>query len=437
MNLMIDVVFPVIGVVCLVFVVAFFAASETAFLSITKVTIKQMLKDDNPHKRHTKPKLIASLKGDTNKLLSLILIGINFITSLASALAANVAINLIGSKGTVYATVIMAFLLIIFGEIVPKTIASVYPVQTAGKFAVALITLEKLLFPVVWIFSKITGFMTTVLNLLWKSERELITEDELKSLIQVGEKEGTLEHSEKDMLYKIFDFPDLRIYEIMHHRSLVKFVDINSTYDEIAEVFEESGYSRLPVCKDGFEDVVGMLHYKDVLITGRPKQNNRNFVRNCMTPALFVPETLTTIQLLQKFKKEKINFAIAVDENGSNSGIVTMDDILRTVFGHSVSIENKEVPPESRIFPINALEYLVPGDMRLDDVNDLLDLDLDSEEFETLGGWIMENFDCLPESGDSRTIDKIVYKVEEQELRRVKTVRVKLTKPVTGRRTDL
>ncbi len=420
---------PSIIVVLLVGVVAFFASSETAFLSITKLKLKQMLKNDPADKINTPAKKIAFLKKDTDKLLSLILIGINFVTSLASGLAAMVAIHIAGQAGSAYATVIMVFVLIIFGEILPKTFSAVNPIQAASAFAGPLIFLEKVLFPIVWVFAKISGGITFLFNILWKNDKSLITEEELKSLIDVGETEGTIEHSEKQMLYKIFDFTDLHIYDIMRHRSLVKYIPLDATYDQVVSIFEETGFSRIPVCDGGFENVCGLVYYKHVLIKSRYRDAER-FVSKCMRSAVFVPETLMATELLSKFKKEQVNFAITVDENGSNSGIVTMDDIMRAVFGQSVHEDSVDIPPENRIRPVSAVEYLVPGDMRLDDLNPLLDLDLDSEDFDTLGGWLLDRFGVLPEVGETYSLDGVLYKVEEQSQRRIQTVRITLPVPL-------
>lgn len=426
MTVFLDYVLPCLGIAALVGVIAFFAASETAFLSITRVMLHQMLKKENGKKGAARK--IADLKKDTNKLLSLILIGINFVTALTSGLAASLAIKIAGDAGSAYATFIIAFILIIFGEIMPKTVAAVYPVQTASRFAGLLTLLQKLFFPVVWVFSKITACITKFFSIFIKENKELITEEELKSLIAVGENEGTLETNEKRMLYKIFEFTDLTVHDIMRHKSQVKFVPEDADFNQIADLFSITGYSRLPVCRDSFENVLGVLYYKRVLLAGKMKdgrENTRLAVR-CMRPALFIPETITATQLLQKFRKENVNFAVAVDENGSNIGIVTMDDIMRAVFGHSVHGEQAEIPPESRILPVKAKEYLVPGDMRIDDVNELLQLELVSDECDTLGGWLMEQFGALPESGEMIKRSNVLYKIEDQSKRRIVTVRITL-----------
>ena len=436
LNLLTSIVIPAVAVVILVLVVAFFAGSETAFLSITRLMLRHLQKNDTSGKKNSPAKKITFLKKDTNRLLSLILIGINFVTSLVSGLAATLAINLLGDKGASIATFVMAFILIIFGEIVPKTVAAAYPVKFASLSASSLIFLEKLLFPIVWIFSKITDGITSFLQVFFKNSKELITEDELKSLIELGAKEGTLESSEKKMLYKIFDFTDLHIKDIMRHRSLVQFIPIDAEYDEIVRIFAMSGYSRLPVCDGDFSKVEGMLFYKTVLLNA-PKQttkSKKSFARRYMKPTLFVPETLYATELLQKFKSEKQSFAIAVDENGSNSGIVTKDDILRAVFGRSINSIHNELPPENRIHPVSITEYLVPGDIKIDDANELLDLDMESENFNTVNGWLLENFGELPEIGAILKKDGVIYKIEEQSQRRVQTVRIILPRaPVIGK----
>ncbi len=425
MNVFTEIIVPILADIMLVGVVAFFAASETAFLSITRVTLHQMLKKDGGMK-NSPAKKIQHLKKDTNKLLSLILIGINFITSLTSGLAATIAIKLAGNSGSAYATAIISFVLIVFGEIMPKTVASVYSVQTASIFATPLLILEKVLFPVVWIFSTITNGITKVLTHFVTENRDLITEEELKSLIAVGENEGTLETSEKRMLYKIFEFTDLKVHDIMRHKSHVQFVPENATYDQIADIFAQTGYSRLPVCRNSFEEVLGVLYYKNVLLEGRVIKESENLAVRCMRPALFIPETITATELLQKFRKENVNFAVAVDENGSNIGIVTMDDIMRAVFGHSVHGEQSDIPPESLIVPVTSKEFLVPGDMKIDDVNELLKLELVSDDYDTLAGWLLEQFDAIPEAGEALRRDGVLFKIEDQTRHRIQSVRITL-----------
>lgn|SRR5574344_818519 len=433
MTVFISIVLPVIILMLLVLCVGFFSSSETAFLSIQRITVRQLLKKDPPDAKNTSAKRIAFLKSDMEKLLTLVLIGINFVTTLASSIAAALAIRLGGERGATYATFIMAAALIVFGEIIPKTIAGLNPVFVAQKFSAALIILQKILSPIVWLFSKIAHGITTIVGRLWKNDRGLITEDELKKLIDVGENEGTLEQSEKKMLYKIFAFADLHVHDIMRHRSRVASVSIEATRAEIVEEFHKTGYSRLPVYRNDFDHIAGVIHYKTVLFSSHNAGDSRSAAMQYMKPALFVPESLTAFEMLQKFKKEKASFAIAVDENGANSGIVTMDDMLRVVFGRSVDeYPTEEVSPEKRIKAFSPVEFILPGDMRLDDVNEILDLDLESDDYDTLGGWLLEQFDALPQAGEMIKRNSVIYKVEDQAQRRIQSVRIKLPYPLAA-----
>lgn len=438
MDLLYTVILPAILLVLCVLCVGFFAGAETAYLSITDIKMRQLLKNDREgKKKNTAIKRIAFLKKDVNKLLSLILIGINFVTSLASGLGATVAINLFGNAGSTYATVVMTFALTIFGEILPKTVAAAHPVGIASRHSRKLIILEYALMPIVWFFSKLTEGITAFIMLFMKETDNRLSEEELKSLIDVGENEGTLEHSEKQLLYNIFAFTDLQVHHIMRHRSKVRFVPIDATYDETVKIFAEARYSWLPVCDGSFDEVKGILYYKTLLLRGKFSSSEENeaykrqyVVRHCMKSAYFVPETMGALELLQKFKKERMHFAVAVDETGVNSGIVTLHDILGAVFGSRINEflgDTTEESPKSRITEVSSLDYIVPGEIRLSELNEVLHLDLHSDDYDTLAGWLMEQFDELPEEGQAMTSDGVIYLIDKVEERRIHSVRIKLS----------
>ena len=230
------------------------------------------------------------------------------------------------------------------------------------------------------------------------------------------------------MLERLFECSDLNVHSIMRHRSLVKYVSTESTLDEVIALFQTSGYSRLPVYEKNVENIVGVLHFKSVLFAAGIITQSRDFVKICMREAAFVPETMSAIDLLKKFKKEKINFAVAVNEYGSMAGIVTLDDILREVFGRITDEHGSvEENPESRIEVVNTNEFIVPGDMKLDDLRDVLNISLASENFDTLGGWLLEQFDELPPVGKTYKKSGVLYIVEDQSQRRIQTVRIRLS----------
>ena len=418
-----NLILPLAVFIVLIGCIAFFSSSETAFLSISKFTLRKMLKN-----RESGAKLISKLSSNMDQLLTVILIGINFFSILASSIGAAVAISIIGEQfGITVSTLLVTFIITIGGEIVPKTIAAYQPVKIAKNNAFILLVLEKLLFPLVFFFSMLSKTAASIAEKAWKYKEPLITEEELKTLIDVGAREGTLEKSEQSMFYKLFEFNDLHVHDIMRHRSLIKAIPDSLSRKELIQAFTTTGFSRLPVYKDSIENITGILHYKSLLFALPKEANQENFIKENQSPALFVPESITAIELLMQFKKTNNDIAICLNEQGAVSGLITIDDILRTVFGRiSDESSRAEIPPEKRIKVISANEFLVPGDMKLSDFNQLLKLNLVSEEFLTLGGWILEHFDYLPSTGEITKDGETLFIVEDQTNRRIQSVRVKL-----------
>lgn len=411
---MIKILIYIIALIFLLVLSAFFSSSETAYLSITKIQLRQMIKTKKPN-----AKKVEKLKNDIDNLLTTILIGNNFVNSLASSLATALAISLVGKSGTAIATFFMSIFLIIFGEVLPKTIATYHSEKLASIFSIPLLWIKFLLTP----FTKVFSFILKTLNKIETDASPVITEDELKTLIDVGNQEGTLESSERSMLKKIFNFTDLRLRDIMTHRSLITGIQINATFEQTVNLFSKSGFSRLAVYSDSPETIVGIIHYKDVL---HFKDKNSNFnLKDIMFSPVFVPETKTAVALLHLFKTDKQNIAITIDEHGSVAGIVTMDDILKAIFGRIADEYNKEtISPEERIEILNHSQYRLPGDTPLTTVNEVFHLQLESEDFETLGGWLLEQFGSLPVSGEALKRGNIIYTVEDQSRRQITSVRM-------------
>ncbi len=400
---------------------AFFASTETAYTSLSRITVRQMVKDN---KRNAKK--VLRLRNNLESLIATVLIGTNLVTTLISALATNLSLKILGSEYVSYGTALVSILVIIFSETIPKTYAAIRSEKTAIRSANIIIIIQTVFFPIVWIFQQLTKFLNFIEKKFFKTKKSLLTEDELKTLIEVGQKEGTLEINERKMLERLIQFSDLSVHEIMRHRSLVKFVNVEDSVDQVIKCFADTGYSRLPVYQDSPENVIGVLHYKSVLFASKPIAESKDFVRICMRPVEYVPETFTAVELLSFFKKEKCNFALVLNEYGGNEGIVTMDDLLRAVLGRVTDENgNVELPPENRIQVVNTNEFIVPGDMKLDDFNSLLHLDLYSENFDTLGGWLLEQFDELPVVGAVYKKSGTLFIVEDQSARRIQSVRVK------------
>ena len=420
MDTVINIVLPIIVVIVLLFCGAFFAASETAFTSLSRVDIRNMLKNNVPN-----AKKIAGLRENLDLLISAVLIGTNFITTLNSALVTAVTVRLLGDGYVSYGTAVISILVILFSEIVPKTLSSVKKEKIASLTAPVILVLYKVFFPINWIMTKYTKAIDSAEHHLVKTKRPLVTEEELKTLIEVGGSEGTLESDEKRMLSKIFEFTDLHVKDMMKHRSLVRGVMIDSDFDHVITAFKESGFSRLVVYDKDGESVVGILHYKSVLFADPAIIKSHDFVKICMVEPLFVPGTLTAEELLQHFKKDRNNIAIVVNEYGETSGIVTMDDLLKSVFGRMTDEYGAtDISPEKRVQVVGTNEFVIPGDMKIDDFNQVMNLDIDSEDFDTLGGWLLERFGELPSIGAIYKQGNVLYMVEDQSSRRIQSVRV-------------
>ena len=416
--------------ICVLFVIvnliAFFAGSETAFLSINKIKLRQMIGEGRKN-----AKTVAKLRENIDELLTIILIGINFMNTLGSAIATALAVFLIGNSGVGIATVCFTFFSVIFGEIIPKTVAGRYSEETVCKNSVPLLVLEKVFFPVVWIFSAISKGTANLAKNLLKDDSPLVTEEELKTLIDVGAQEGTLEASEKTMLDKIFRFNDLTVHDIMKHRSLVKSVSVDDSREKIVQMFVSTGLSMLPVYEGSKESIVGVIHYKSVLFNSE-KNNEKNYASSVMKNVLFVPETFTALELLAKFKKENTEFAVALNEQGFLAGVATIDDIQRVIFGRMTDDDKSKIPAEERIKLVSANEFIVPGDLKLDDLNSILKLDLESDEYMTLGGWLLEKIGYLPSTGEIFNWKNCLFFIEDQSQRRIQQVRIKFVKSNPG-----
>ena len=407
-------------IILLLFFSAFFSFAETALLSLNKAQLKQLLKTERKQ-----GKRIAILKNSMDQVISIILIGSNFFNTLSSAIATALAIDLIGPQGALWATLIMFILIILFGEIIPKNIAALYPKEASLLSAPILTVLLFVFKPIAFLFSLLQKGINKIEGALWKNKDPIITEEELKTLIALGDKEGTLELGEKDMLYNIFELNDLRAKDIMKHRSLIKTCNINASLHQSIEAFEKSGYSRLVVIEDSIDAInaiQGILHFKDLLFFDSAQDFS---VKSIMRKPLFIPESKSVISLLSTFKKEKQNFAVIVDEHGSNQGIITMDDILKAVFGRITDEHNTEGKnAEERIQIIKTNQFLIPGELSIDDFNRIFKQNFSSEAFESIGGFLLEEFGYLPQAGEFLKRNNCILAVDAQSQRRIKMIKL-------------
>ncbi len=405
----------------LILCVGFFTSSETAYLSLSRLKLRSMVEQG---KRNAKK--VAALKSNMNRLLTTVLIGTNFLNSLASALATALAIKVLGSRGVAIAPFATAFFITTFAQIVPKTAAGLHPDKFTCFSAIPLMLLEKIFFPIVWIFERLSHGAVVLVEKIMKPAGAIVTEEELKTLIDVGSHEGTIEKDESRLLNKIIKFNDLLVNDVMKHRSQVSMIKKEADYDEVISQFLSSGFSTLTVYSGNRENVVGVLNYKKVLFSPETIDRSEGFAGRQMSDVMFIPGTMSVLDILQQFRTSEYKFAVVLDEQGQTDGIITMEDILKVVFGHMTD-ENTydDTAPEDKVELVSLNTFIVPGDMKIDDANEILGLSLESDEMNTVGGWLLEQLGYLPASGTVFIKDRNLFTAEDVSGRRIVSVRVK------------
>ncbi|BDC92908.1 hemolysin family protein [Treponema bryantii] len=405
----------------LILCVGFFTSSETAYLSLPRLKLRSMVEQGRRN-----AKKVAALKDNMDRLLTTVLIGTNFLNALASAIATALAIDLLGPKGTAIAPFVTAFFITTFAQIVPKTAAGLHPDKFTCFSSIPLLILEKLFFPVIWLFEKLSHLVVIVVEKIMKPAGAIVTEEELKTLIDVGSNEGTIEKDESRLLNKIIKFNDLLVNDVMKHRSQVSMIKKEADYNEVINQFLTSGFSTLTVYSDNRENVVGVLNYKKVLFCSENIDRSEGFAGRQMSDVLFIPGTMSVLDILQQFRTSEHKFAVVLDEQGQTDGIITMEDILKVVFGH-MSDENTydNTAPEDKVELVSLNTFIVPGDMKIDDANEILGLHLESEDMNTVGGWLLEQIGYLPSAGMVFIKDKNLFTAEDVSGRRIVSVRVK------------
>lgn len=412
----------IVLLIILLLFVGFFTSSETAFLSLSKLKLRRMLEEKYPH-----AKTVASLKNRMESLLTTVLIGTNFLNSLISALSTALVASLFGGEGIGLPTFGVAFLITTFGQIIPKTIAGRNPQKVTSFASVPLKILQTILFPIVWLFERLSGGAVWLTEKIMKPANQNFNTDDLVTLIDVGENEGTIEKDESRMLNKLIKFNDLLVSDIMKHRSFVSMVESSATMAQVKDEFLKSGFSTITVYSQSEENVVGIINYKKVLVTPADYDTGVNYAQRIMNEVDYIPATLTVLELLQKFRCNQNKFAVVLNEQGATAGIVTMEDILRVVFGRMTD-ENaiNPLPAEERIKLAGPNTFIVPGDLLIDDCNAILNMTLESKDMNTVGGWLLEQFGSLPSSGQVYIHNHILFTAEEVYQRRIVSIRIKL-----------
>lgn len=405
-----------VTILILVLLSAFFSSAETSMTAANRIRIHSLAEQGNK-RAITLEKVISN----SNKMLSTILIGNNIVNIAASSLATTFTMKVFGSMYIGVATGVMTLLVLLFGEITPKTIATLKADDLALTYARPIYALMVVLTPVIYIVGKLANGILFVLRVDPNAKRDTITERELRSMVNVGQENGVIEREEKQMIYNVFDFGDSAAKDVMIPRIDMTFIEVNSTYQELMDIFKEDMHTRFPVYEDNTDNVIGIINIKDLLLY---PENEQFSIRKILREPYFTYEYKHTTDLMMEMRKASVNLAIVLDEYGSTAGLVTLEDLLEEIVGEiRDEYDEDEEEPICEIQP--GREYQVLGSAKLSDLNEALGTKLESEDYDSVGGYIIEQLDCLPREGESVTLeDGMRLVVEALDKNRIELVHI-------------
>ncbi len=403
--------------VLLLILSAFFSSAETALTTVNRHKIRG-LEDEGV----SRASLVLKLIDNPGKLLSTILIGNNIVNLSASSIATSLAIKLWGSTGAGVATGILTFLILIFGEITPKTYATLNSESMSLLYAPVIYILTVILTPLIIIVDFLSSRILILLKIDPAQSKQVMTEKELRTIVDVSHEEGVIEEEEKEIINNVFDFGDLVARDIMIPRIDITSVPIDISYDDLMGIFMKDQFSRLPVYGDSKEKIIGIIHIKDLYFYSVRHKEEPFDLRNVIREPFFTYETQDISDLMAEMREKSISFAIVLDEYGVTSGLITLEDLIEEIIGEiRDEYDEKE---EDQFRKVAENEYIVDASMKLDDFNDLLKLDIDSEDYDSIGGKVIELLDRIPQKGEFASCDQVTFQVMSMDRHRIDKVRV-------------
>lgn len=400
----------------------FFSSSETALTTVNKIKIKTLADDGDK-----KAARVLAVINRPKKMLSAILIGNNIVNLSASSLATTLAIDIFGSVGAGIATGILTLLILIFGEITPKSLATLNSTKLSLRYAPVVGALMWLLTPVITIVNFLAGLCIRLFGIDPDFKDETITEEEIRTMVDVSHESGAIEQDERTMIHKVFDFSDACAKEVMIPRIDMTMVDADISYDELIAVFKEDMYTRIPVCEPDTDKVLGIVNMKDFL--GIIPTENFS-VRDYLRDTYFTYEMKNVSDLFDEMREESASLSIVLDEYGELSGMITLEDLLEEIVGEIRDEYDED--EEDPLVRLSDREYQVLGSMNLEDLCQLIPLGFTSDDYDTIGGYIVGAFDHFPNVGETYVSeDGTIIRVLAVEKKRITKLRIKLPAPTT------
>lgn len=387
-----DGVIQLAAIIILVLLSAFFSSAETALTTVNRVRLKTLADEGN--KRAVTAIHVLDKYG---KMLSAILIGNNIVNLTASSLATTFAIRINLTVGI--ATGILTVVILILGEIVPKNMAMVYSERLALFYAGIISGLMKLMTPVIFAVDLLANGIMKVLH-IDRNLHTAMTENELRTYVEVSHEDGVIESEEREMIYNLFDFSDAVAKDIMIPRIDMASISEDAGYDEVMALFKECMYTRIPVYREDKDNIIGLINIKDfILVTDKDSFQIGDILRE----AYYTYEYKKTADLMMEMREKRVNVSFVLNEYGATVGMITLEDLIEEIVGEIRDEYDED--EEELIREVGEREYLVEGSMKLDDINDQLGTELMSEDYDSIGGLLIENLDRLPEDGETITLE--------------------------------
>lgn len=392
---------------------AFFSSAETALTTVNKIRMRTLSEAGN-----TRADRVLRITDDNGKMLSAILIGNNIVNLSASSLATTLAIQFFGSVGAGIATGILTLLILIFGEVTPKTLASLKADQLSLAYSGVISLLMFVLTPAIFIVNKLSLLVLTILRVDTKGATSHLTEEEIRTIVDVGQEVGVIENTERDMIHNLFDFSDSKAKEIMIPRIDMTVVHESDSYEEVLSTFRQDKFTRLPVYDEESETVIGIINIKDLLLTDSSEDFS---VRKLMREPYFTFEHKNTADLFLEMRKSSISLAIVLDEYGSTAGLLTLEDLLEEIVGEIR--DEYDTDEIDDITPVGDHEFIVLGSTNIDDFNNRFSSSLTSEDYDTIGGYCLGQFNHFPEHGEEFTTEEgILFRIQKVDNNRIEKI---------------
>ena len=403
------------ALVILLILSAFFSASETSMMSLSKIRLRHLQEERVRH-----ADTVGHLIEKPNRFLGAILVGNNLVNIAASAIATVLFTKHFGGSGAIIATVVMTILILVFGEITPKSMAAAKSEQVSLKLAPLIVIVVKLFTPITFIIMSITNFFIRIVGGKEQlNPQPFITEEELKTMVNVSREEGVIEGEEHTMIYNVFAFGDSQAKDVMTPRTDMIALNHEASYDDVVESFRNEQFSRIPVYQETTDNIIGVVHIKDLILNNVSREN---FVlHDVMQEPYFTYEFKRTAELFEDMRQKHVPIAIVLDEYGGTAGVVTMEDLVEEIVG---DIADEYDLADLEIEVIREDEYVVDGGTRIDLVNEMLGIKIESEDFDSIGGFILGELGGLPDEGEIIVVDGTTFKVEKIDKNRIDSLRV-------------